>query len=144
MVRPSILRFLALAASLAPMAGCQSFLNKDDAPDPQLARANALPPVASTQRLDKDGYPLLGAYPSSAAPQLSDAEVTGQERSLSTRVVPAAGAANTAAYDAKVAQARAVRARQAAEVDKALAGTSGTMTQPSDPAAVRQEIENGA
>ncbi|GGD90846.1 hypothetical protein GCM10011390_06930 [Aureimonas endophytica] len=72
----------------------------------------------SAQRLDKDGYPLLGAFPNQAAPQLDSAAVASDRQSLlaSGRAQNAEVRSAAAEYQQSVAQAKKIRAQHEANV----------------------------
>ncbi|MEF2071018.1 hypothetical protein [Consotaella aegiceratis] len=136
-------RWIRIAAVLGclPAAACQSGVSGDA--DPMLATQPA-PVVASTQRLGPDGYPLLGAMPTAATRQMSNAEVVHQRSALQTsaRATTAAGARSGTPYGQSIAQLTAAR-RQANAA--AASGSSGSAARRiPTPEEVLQEIESGS
>lgn len=98
----------------------------------------------SAQRLGPDGYPLLGAFPKSAAAQLPEAKVVAERGQLQS--VAGAQAATvqsgSAEYQRSVADSRAAQATTRRDVDVAVAqarGTDGPLTATSDD--VLRDIE---
>lgn len=111
----------AMCVSLGlPLSACQSFLPRDETPVtlPPLAAA---PSVGSSgQKLDEQGYPMIGHKPRAARAQASDEDVAQTETRYSR--VEARGRANPeAAYRRDVAELEAIAARQQAEADRVLA-----------------------
>jgi hypothetical protein len=116
-----ILLVLAGASSLV-LGGCQGFPGEE--PNQALASYNArLARPASAQRLDENGFPLLGAYPTAAAPQLDNATVANETARLSRRSVGNTSGSQRARYDAAIRNAAAVRQQQRLAMDRALSGT---------------------
>ena len=144
MFSSSTLRVLALVAAIAPFAGCQAMFG-DDQTSIGEQRLAVSAPVASKQRLGDDGYPLLGAFPGTAAPQLTDAEVSSDSSRFNGLAAERTATPSTADYDAKIARADAVRARQAAEVEAAKAKRAAARVRPTGPtpAEVLKQIESG-
>lgn len=70
---------LAICAVL-PLVGCAPLM-RPEGPS-KVAQRAPIDSGPSTQRRGPDGYPLLGAFPSSAAPQLADAEVNAERSGL--------------------------------------------------------------
>ena len=103
-----------------PIAGCQQFLPRDDTPvlPPQLA--NLPDPGPSAQRQDAEGYPMLGAYPATARPQVSDEEVAATQARFRNAGRRANGA-GTGAYQRNVAELQAIAAQQQARAAAAAA-----------------------
>ena len=150
MLSSPVVRILALAAVLAPLGGCQAFFGDDQDNSIGSQRLAATAPVASKQRLDDDGYPLLGAFPGTAAPQLTDAEVSRDSGRFNG--VASERAATPAAndYAARLARADAVRRRQLADVNAALAkkptpakSTGSKGSSGPTPEEVLKQIESG-
>jgi hypothetical protein len=116
-----ILLVLGCASTLVA-AGCQNMAGTE--PNQALAAYDArLARPASTQRVDENGFPLLGAYPTAAAPQLDSATVANETARLSRRAVGNAGGGQKARYDAAIRDAAAVRQQQRLAMDRALSGT---------------------
>ncbi|MBP0615234.1 hypothetical protein [Jiella mangrovi] len=142
-------RVMAAVAMAGLVSGCQSAY--DEAVSPQaVAYQRVAPDGRSGQRLGPDGYPLLGAYPNSAARQVDDATVTAQERRAAAIASRRKGTLSTRSYDAEIARMQRVKRRQAEEVDTALAqkpsGNAvrvGTQAKPSrSPDDVLREIQS--
>lgn len=76
----------------------------------------------SAQRLGPDGYPLLGAFPNSAAAQLPDAAVGARRGDLQSAAATqnASGTSAAAMYRQSIAEAEAVRAQTRRDVDAAV------------------------
>lgn len=145
MFSPSTLRVLALVAAMAPVAGCQAMFGDDQDNSIGAQRLAASAPVASRQRLGDDGYPLLGAFPGTAAPQLTDAEVANDSARFNSLAAQRSAAPNATGYEAKIARAEALRKRQEAQVKAEMA----KRPRPAKPTAptpqqVLQQIESGA
>ncbi|WP_156382209.1 MULTISPECIES: hypothetical protein [unclassified Aureimonas] len=134
----------ALAGLAFGLAGCQSILPGDG---PSRLALRQAPVVASSgQKLGPDGYPLLGAFPNSAAPQIDDASVQAARGGLETAATSqnATAASANASYQAKLAEMQAIKTQQSKDVAAALAPPpAGTSAKPAadDPAAVLREIE---
>ncbi len=143
MFSSSTLRVLALVAVIAPVAGCQAMFGDDQTSIGEQRLATSAP-VASKQRLGDDGYPLLGAFPGTAAPQLTDAEVTSDSSRFNGLAAQRSASSGATDYDAKIARAEALRTQQAAEVEAAMAKkpNSAKPTRPT-PADVLKQIESG-
>lgn len=143
------LRALAATAMAALFSGCQS------ADGPMSAQNVAYQPVApdgrSGQRLGVDGYPLLGAYPQAAAPQLEDAAVMAQEQRATALANQRKGSVSTRGYEAEIARLNRLKRQQAEDVEAALARkpeqasvSVGTGATPSrTPEDVLREIQAG-
>ena len=153
MIPWSSLRFIAIVAAMLPAAGCQSLFGEEPNTSVGAQRLAATAPVASSQRLGEDGYPLLGAFPGKAATQLTDAEVSSDRsrfNGLATQrsAGSAPAGADTAGYDAAVARAAALRASQAEAVQAQMAKKPkpkpkpATRTGPS-PGDVLKQIQSG-
>ena len=140
----STLRVLALVAAIAPVAGCQAMFG-DDQTSIGEQRLAASAPVVSSQRLGDDGYPLLGAFPGAAAPQLTDAEVSSDSSRFNGMAAERTAAPNTTDYAAKIARAEALRAQQAASVEATTAKQASARAKPTGPtpAEVLKQIESG-
>ncbi|MEF2546650.1 hypothetical protein VQ045_05705 [Aurantimonas sp. E1-2-R+4] len=144
MITLSVLRPLAVLAVLLPAAACQSIFPDEEDPSLAALRAQAAAPVASSQRFDSDGYPLLGAYPDTAAPQLTDAQVRAQQSRLNAQASQRASAATSSSYPSEIARLEGVRRKQAADVDAALATKPTPNAQPTlSPEEVLRQIEAG-
>ncbi|WP_156417920.1 hypothetical protein [Aureimonas sp. AU4] len=106
-----------VAASGAALAGCQSFvpqafLPQDDTPVIP-ARLAAAPPVTSSgQQRDKNGFPLIGAYPKAATTQVSD-ETVAQTRERYARTGRRGAGSTAPQYRRTVAEMQALAASQA-------------------------------
>ena len=72
----SLAAMMRLSVALAGCQGVQRFLPRDETPVFPPAFAVDVPRGPSTQRLDEDGYPLLGAFPSTAAAQATPEAVS--------------------------------------------------------------------
>ncbi|RFC65470.1 hypothetical protein DYI37_06550 [Fulvimarina endophytica] len=132
-----------LVASLG-LAGCQGLFPGEEDSSIGAARLSQAGRVASTQRLGEDGYPLLGAYPSAAAPQLSN-EAVSQTKATFTGIAQsrAAAGASVSSNAGTIAQLQNARARQAAVAEQtasqpAASGTTGRGPRPQD---VLRQIE---
>ncbi|ORE98288.1 hypothetical protein [Aurantimonas sp. 22II-16-19i] len=153
-------RALAAVVLGGLLAGCQSAY--DDPAMPQaVSYQRVAPDGRSGQRLGPDGYPLLGAFPNVAAPQVDDATVSAQERRTAAVATRGRGAGSARGYEADIARMQRVRRQQAEEVEAALAakpdrsavsvdartGTStgtGTGAAPSrTPEEVLRQIQSG-
>ena len=112
-------RLLAIIA-LVPLVGCQP-LFRPEGPSKMAQRA-PIDSGPSTQRRGSDGYPLLGAFPSSAAAQLPDATVNAERSDLQGAQASQGTAGTNAAaeYDRSLAQARALRLKTHQDVDAAI------------------------
>ncbi|MEX6505820.1 hypothetical protein [Jiella sp. M17.18] len=150
MFPPRLIRSLAVVVAVLPAAACQA--TGAGADDPQLAvlRAAPPPPGGSGQRLDQNGYPLLGHYPRAATTQLTDAEVRAQQQRLNSvaarRSVSRPGATDRQ-YRAEVARLTRVRETQAralaAAVKKRPNPQAGAAAKaPTSPDAVLRQIES--
>ena len=137
MIPLSLLRTLVLCCAVVPAAGCQSIFGDDEDTSIGALRLAAAPDVPTTQRRDEGGFPLLGAFPSAAAPQLTDAEAQAGQARLGAMAQERA-ATPPPSGPAQVARLQALRQRQAAEVDAALA----RRPQAQQPAATRQSPED--
>lgn len=137
------MRLVAVLALAPLLAACNSLI-PEEGPS-KLAMRPRIDSGPSNQRLGPDGYPLLGAFPNSAAPQLTEPTVVAERGSLkATAAVQNAGASTAAAdYRRKLAEAAAARAQAHRQVDAAVAHGAG----PADPsadangAAVLRQIE---
>ncbi|MCK5932565.1 MAG: hypothetical protein KAG89_10395 [Fulvimarina manganoxydans] len=133
-----------LIAAASSLSACQAFGPEEETSVGAL-RLSAAQPVASSQRLDEDGYPLLGAYPGAAAPQLSEAEVASADSRLNQVAASRTGTGGATGYDAKIASLKAIRDRRVSEAEAALATqprpsrTTGRGPRPED---VLREIES--
>lgn len=146
MIPLSLLRTLAVCCAVVPVAGCQSIFGEEEDTSIGAMRLAAAPDVPTTQRRDEGGFPLLGAFPSAAAPQLTDAEAQAGQARLGALAQERA-ATPPASGPAQVARLQALRQQQAAEVDAALARRpeapqSGT-ARPQSPEDVLRQIEAG-
>ncbi|MCW4114459.1 hypothetical protein NPA31_005710 [Aurantimonas sp. MSK8Z-1] len=126
-VMPSTARRLRLAAVLAtaPLAACTSMFPDED-PTAGLERARMVENGPSAQRLGSDGYPLLGAFPNTAAPQLDNTTVANERRQLEAeaQVSAAMTGGNAAAYQQSVSQMQALGDKTRADVAAAVATTA--------------------
>ncbi|MBO0662810.1 hypothetical protein LQ948_08415 [Jiella sp. MQZ9-1] len=143
-------RALALATLAVVVAGCQSADERTGAM--QAASFQRVPPDGrSGQRLGPDGYPLLGAYPNAAAPQLSDATVKAGLSRAEAIAARRKGATSSRSYQAEIARLKRLRRQQLAEVKKVMAQKPsttqtnvGTKAKPSQsPDEVLRQIESG-
>lgn len=137
------LRLVAVLALIPLLAACNSLI-PEEGPS-KLAMRPRIDSGPSNQRLGPDGYPLLGAFPNSAARQLSERTVVAERGSLkATAAVQNAGASTAAAdYKRKLAEAAAARAQAHRQVDAAVARGTGTAEIGVDAngAAVLRQIE---
>tara|TARA_R110002020_G_scaffold198826_3_gene400012 strand:+ start:147 stop:599 length:453 start_codon:yes stop_codon:yes gene_type:complete len=149
MIGQIAIRVLAAAGLAAFVSGCQSAY---DAPmAQQVSYQPAAPDGRSGQRLGADGYPLLGAYPNAAAPQIDDASVAAQDRRAKALAARRKGGVSTRGYDAEIARLKRLKRQQAEDVETALAQkpersavSVGTGAQPSrSPNDVLREIQAG-
>ena len=144
MITLSVLRPLAVLVVLLPAAACQSIFPDEEDPSLAALRSAAAAPVASSQQFDKDGFPLFGAYPATAAPQLTDAEVRAQQARLNAQASQRASAATSSSYPSEIARLEGVRQKQAADVDAALAAKpTPNAPAPLSPEEVLRQIEAG-
>ncbi|WP_156369125.1 hypothetical protein [Aureimonas sp. Leaf324] len=112
------------------LSACQSFLPRDETPVtlPPLAAA---PGVSSSgQKLDENGYPIIGRMPRAAKPQATDEAVQQTERRYANAGARAPGNPE-ASYRRDVSELEAIAASQRAEADRVLA----TSAAPADAAA---------
>lgn len=65
-----------LAALLAGCQGFQGYMPRDETPDIPAVIAPEVPRGPSSQRVGRDGYPLIGAYPRAATTQASPEAVS--------------------------------------------------------------------
>lgn len=129
---------------LLPATACQSIFPDEEDPSLAALRSAAAAPVASSQQVDKDGFPLLGAYPDRAAPQLTDAEVRAQQARLNAQASQRASTTISSSYPAEIARLEGVRRKQAADVDAALAAEpTPTARTTLSPEEVLRQIEAG-
>jgi len=146
-----LIRSRAVAAGVLPAGACQSIFS--DADDATVAILQAAPPPVggSAQRRDEDGYPLLGAYPRSAAPQLKDETVKAEQARLNAVADERKSATSKSTaqeYASDIQPLRSVRQEQAATVDKALKNRpkakAATAKKPATrPEDVLRQIEAG-
>jgi len=119
----------ALAVVLGvPLSACQALLPRDDTPRilPSLA---ALPDAgASAQRLDANGYPLLGAKPRAATGQVADDEVTATQ-SRYANVERRSNGAGDATYVRQVRELEGVAAQQQARGEAIVAANAAAETE---------------
>ncbi len=114
-------RLTAMCVSLGlPLSACQAFLPRDETPVIPVSLAAAPPIGSSGQKLDAQGFPMIGHKPRGAMAQVSDEEVTKTETQYSRRAAGNARASD-AGYRRDVAELQALAARQQAEADRALA-----------------------
>ncbi len=109
--------FAAAAAALSSLQGCNAYLPQDGGPSPLAQRPNhQFGP--SNQRLDEDGYPLLGAFPGQAAQQLDSRAVAADTSQLSTAANQQNAQVRSAAaeYRQSLTEAQAIRAQHRADV----------------------------
>ncbi|WP_206454415.1 hypothetical protein [Aurantimonas marina] len=140
----SVLRPLAVIAVLLPAAACQSIFPDEEDPSLAALRSAAAASVASSQQVDKDGFPLLGAYPGTAAQQLTDAEVRAQQARLNAQASQRTSAATSSSYSSEIARLEGVRQKQAVDVDAALAAKpTPNAPAPPSPEEVLRQIEAG-
>ncbi|MCB8837853.1 hypothetical protein [Aurantimonas sp. VKM B-3413] len=133
MFAPKLIRSLAFVAVLLPVGACQSIFPDSEDPSLALLQAAPTPPGGSGQRLDENGYPLLGATPRAATTQLRDDEVKAEQARLSAAAAnlgQSTAGMNSSSYDAEIRRLQNVRKDQAAELDKALAARP----KPAEPA----------
>ncbi|WP_061935777.1 hypothetical protein [Aureimonas sp. AU22] len=128
-------RLTAMSVLLAlPLSACQSFLPRDETPV-TLAPLAAAPGVSSSgQKLDDQGYPVIGRMPRAARPQASD-EVVQQTEERYSRVETRGRVNPEPAYRRDVAELEALAARQQAEADRVLAPAAA----PADAASSRAQ-----
>lgn len=103
------------ATAMAPLAACN--IVPPEGPSLLAQRPNRdFGP--SAQRLDENGYPLLGAFPNQAAPQLDSAVVAQDRRNLLSagRSQNAEVRSAAAEYNQSVAEARKIRSQHEADV----------------------------
>ena len=113
-------RALAAVVFCGLLAGCQSAT--DDPAMPQaVSYQRVAPDGQSGQRLGPDGYPLLGAFPNVAAPQVDDATVSAQERRSAAVATRSRGGSSARGYEADIARMQRVKRQQATDVEAALA-----------------------
>ena len=118
------LRLLATLALIgAPLSACQALLPRDDTPTILPALATAPPTGSSSQRLDANGYPLIGAFPKAATTQVSNEEVQAT-RDRFANVAARATPPSDAAYRQRVGEMQSIAATQQAEADARLRAAS--------------------
>ncbi len=112
-----------LALIGAPLSACQALLPRDDTPTILPALTTAPNSGPSAQRLDANGYPLIGAYPRAATTQVSDEDVQATHdrfANVAARSTPP----SEAAYRSRVGQMQAIAATQQAEAEARLRAAS--------------------
>jgi hypothetical protein len=131
------LRLVAVLALVSVLAGCGTLVPAEG--PSKLAQRPKIDSGPSAQRLGPDGYPLLGAFPKSAATQLPEPTVVAERNSLkATATVQNTGAGTAGAdYQRSLAEAAALRAETRRKVDAAVANGAGTGT---DAEASSEEI----
>ena len=107
-------RGLVVIASLcaATLAGCQSYIPRAEDPIRPVPLAASMPPTSSSQRLDEDGYPMIGAYPTAAGAQLTDDEVRSNRAGLAQSAAGRGAPVDTSGYRRSVAEMKALAAQQ--------------------------------
>lgn len=135
-----------LVGALA-LSGCQSIFPGEEDASVGALRLSEAGTVASQQRLDEDGFPLLGAYPGAAAPQLADENVAALDARYNGIAAQRAGAANDTGYSSALSRAQNARQRQAQAVSTLDAeaasqpAASGTTERGPRPEDVLRQIE---
>ncbi len=104
-------------AALGPLAGC-NILPPPEGPS-LLAQRPDRSFGPSSQRLDENGYPLLGAFPGQAAPQLDSAAVASDRDGLLSAARQQNNQVRSASaeYQSSVAAARKIRAQHEKDVN---------------------------
>ena len=110
---------------LLPLGGCQSMFPGEEDPAIALMRSAAADSGPSAQRLDAGGFPMLGAFPDSAAPQLPDAAVASERQRLQAAAAAQNGAAAASDYQASIEALESLKQRQRAEAEAALTDPGG-------------------
>lgn len=113
-------RALAAVVLGGLLAGCQSATD-DPAMMQPVSYQRVAPDGQSGQRLGPDGYPMLGAFPNVAAPQVDDATVSAQEQRTAALATRSRGRSSARGYEADIARMQRVKREQAEEVEAALA-----------------------
>ncbi|MEN3791892.1 hypothetical protein [Fulvimarina sp. MAC3] len=135
-----------LVGALA-LTGCQSIFPGEEDDSLGALRLSEAEAVASQQRLDEDGYPLLGAYPGAAAPQLADENVAVLDARYNGIAAQRAGASANTDYSSALSRAQSARERQARAVSSLNAeaatqpAASGTTERGPRPEDVLRQIE---
>ncbi|MER0239219.1 hypothetical protein [Fulvimarina sp. MAC8] len=135
-----------LVGTLA-LSGCQGIFPGEEDSSLGALRLGEARAVASQQRLDDDGYPLLGAYPGAAAPQLADENVAALDARYNGIAAQRAGASGNTGYSSAIARAQNARQRQAQAVSTLDAeaasqpAASGTTERGPRPEDVLRQIE---
>ncbi|MDY8110064.1 hypothetical protein U0C82_13030 [Fulvimarina sp. 2208YS6-2-32] len=137
-------RLLGILAGSFALTACQSLFPDEDNTSIGALRLSQAEAVQSRQRLDEDGYPLLGAYPGTAAPQLTDAAVDKAQGEFTSIARTRAAAPRNAGYEANIAASMEAR-RRLAEAGRAASATqpaaSGTAKRGPRPEDVLRQIE---
>lgn len=137
-------RCLAPIAAVLALAACQGVDAGAEGNSIGAMRLASTQPVASAQRLDDEGYPLLGAFPRAAAPQLSDAQVSQSDMQLNAVASRQTGTSDARQYNARIASLEEARRRQAAEIAERQASQPAARSTPGGgprPEDVLSEIE---
>lgn len=112
----SVCAVAALLLAAPGLAGCQAFLPRDDTPVLPAAFPVAVDGGPSSQRLDEDGYPLIGAYPTAATAQATPETVEATRERFANAAGRGAGS-TAGSYQARVndlnARRRAAQAQGA-------------------------------
>ncbi|WP_157070258.1 hypothetical protein [Aureimonas frigidaquae] len=93
------------------LAACQSYLPQNDEPLRVSPVLDRLEPGPSTQRLDANGYPLIGAYPSAATQQVSNETVAQTRARYADAATRGSAPSSGPTYQRNVAELEATAAR---------------------------------
>ena len=139
MTHPRDMRLVAVLALAAALTGC-GVLVPAEGPS-KLAQRPKIDSGPSAQRLGPDGYPLLGAFPKSAAAQLPEATVVAERGAMKATAAANNTGASTASadYQRSLAEAAALRAETRRNVDSAVANGAGSVSS-TEAAASSEEI----
>lgn len=102
---------MALLACLPLVAACQSYLPQNDAPLRVSPVLDRIDPGPSSQRLDKNGYPVIGAYPTAVTTQVGDETVAETRARYADAATRGAAPSSAGRYQQSVAELQATAAR---------------------------------
>lgn len=116
----SLRRMVAAGFAAVTLAGCQSYVPRAEDPIRPVPLAASLPSTSSSQRLDEDGYPMIGAYPTAAGAQVGDDVVESTRERFAQTAARRDGRVSEAGYRRSVTELQALAARQRKDASAAL------------------------
>ncbi|WP_185982742.1 hypothetical protein [Aureimonas mangrovi] len=126
-------------AGLLTLNGCAAYMPRDETPTPPPGFTGPPAPSGpSSQRLGRDGYPLIGAYPTTAGPQADQATVAATQARFAN-VAARAGPAGTARYDQSVSELSTLASTRQSEAAARAAEARRSTQELRDLARERQE-----